>query len=651
MDLNEYRDIFINEAQEHLEALNAAALRLEKDAADPGALSELFRSSHTLKGMAATMGFDPITELAHQMEDLLDGLRTGRLASGPGLSDLLFACIDTLGEQIGRLAQGSEALPAPEALVQRLHSSQQEGITPAPSKAAALPAPAIAPAGLAPGESGYTLAVLVDPDCAFKGVRGFMVVRNLEKLGRLLACRPGYREVEAGAFAEGFELDLATQAPVESLRKACLKVLEVSDVEARPLAGPALAAAPPAPEPAPAAPAPEAPLAAKEASKPAARQSVRVAVERLDSLMNLVGELVTHRIRLAQISRQHGLKDLKDSLALLERVIDELQDEVMSARMVPMDHVFNRFPRMVRDLAHELGKQVELEVLGKDIELDRSVLEEVSDPLVHILRNAVDHGIEAPEQRRKAGKPEQGLIRLSAQREKNQVLVQVLDDGSGIDPARLRQVAVQRGFMDAESAARLSDADAVALIYAPGFSTAASVTSVSGRGVGLDAVKSKIEGFGGALRLESKPGQGTSFTLRLPLTLAIIQALLVRLGDETYAVPVAGVHEAVEYASSELRPMQGAEVAMLRDQVLPVLRLGRLLEVPGAERPDPPSFTVLVAEVGERRIGLMVDAILGQQEVAIKSLGRFLKGIRGFGGVTVLGDGTIALILDVPSLL
>jgi two-component system chemotaxis sensor kinase CheA len=649
MDLNEYRDIFINEAQEHLEAMNAAALRLEKDAADLGALSELFRSSHTLKGMAATMGFDAITELAHQMEDLLDGLRTGRLPGGLGLSELLYACIDTLGGQISRLAQGQDALPAPEDLVQRLRRSQQEGVAPAKAPAAAAPPPAAAQApGLALGEMGCTLSVLVDPHCAFKGVRGFMVVRNLEKLGRLLACRPGYPQVEAGAFGAGFEVDLASSAPVEALRKACLKVLEVSDVEARPLAAPA-ALAPAAPEPA--GPAPEPLPAPAGAARPVARQSVRVAVERLDSLMNLVGELVTHRIRLAQIARQHGLKDLKDSLALLERVVDELQDEVMSARMVPMDHVFNRFPRMVRDLAHELGKQVELEVLGKDIELDRSVLEEVSDPLVHILRNAVDHGIEPPEQRRKAGKPDQGLIRLSAQREKNQVLVQVLDDGAGIDPARLRQVAVQRGFLSAESAARLSDPDAVALIYAPGFSTAASVTSVSGRGVGLDAVKSKIEGFGGALRLESKPGQGTSFTLRLPLTLAIIQALLVKLGGETYAVPVAGVHEAVECASSELKPMQGAEVVMLRGQVLPVLRLGRLLEVPGAERPDPPSFTVLVAEAGERRIGLMVDAILGQQEVAIKSLGRFLKGIRGFGGVTVLGDGTIALILDVPSLL
>jgi two-component system chemotaxis sensor kinase CheA len=645
MDLNEYRDIFINEAQEHLEELNRAALRLEKDAADPGALSEIFRSSHTLKGMAATMGFDPITELAHQMEDLLDGLRTGRLASGPGLSDLLFACIDTLGGQIGQLAQGGEAQAAPAALVQRLHQAVEEGVALPTAPAPPAPQPALAgpsAVALAPGETGYTLAVRVDPGCAFKGVRGFMVVRNLEKLGRLLACRPGYPQVEAGAFQQGFELDLATQAPLENLRKACLKVLEISDVEARPLvlaAAAPVAALPPVP-------------AMPEGAKPAAtRQSVRVAVERLDSLMNLVGELVTHRIRLAQISKEHGLKDLKDSLAQLERVIDELQDEVMSARMVPMDHVFNRFPRMVRDLAHELGKQVELEVLGKDIELDRSVLEEVSDPLVHILRNAVDHGIEDPERRRQAGKPEKGLIRLSAQREKNQALIQVTDDGAGIDPARLRQVAVQRNFMDAESARRLSDAEAIALIYAPGFSTAAKVTSVSGRGVGLDVVKSKIEGFGGSLRLESKPGQGTSFTLRLPLTLAIIQALLVRLGDEIYAVPVAGVHEAVEYATRDLKPMQGAEVVMLREQVLPVLRLGRLLEVPGADKPDPPAFTVLVAEVGERRIGLMVDAILGQQEIAIKSLGKFLKGIRGFGGVTVLGDGTIALILDVPSLI
>jgi two-component system chemotaxis sensor kinase CheA len=672
MDLNEYRDIFISEAQEHLGSMNAAVLQLEKGAG-PEALSELFRSAHTLKGMAATMGFDAITELTHQMEDMLDQLRASSGKAAPGFDDLLFACIDHLSEQIAQLSRGETSSPAPAALEARLKAALQgqfQAASPSPPVLEALPvfeqAPVVAPEA---GTPLRTLKVTIDRSCTFRGVRAFMAVRQMEKMGKIVMCRPGMKQLETGSFDYVFEIDLASHESVDALRKACLKVMEVADCEVRETAAPAVRsaseAAPQAASPARAAspiePLPPFPDKAAMAPQPApatpsapvqAKQSVRVGVERLDNLMNLVGELVTHRIRLAQIGKERGLKDLSESLAQLERVVNELQEEVMSARMVPVDHVFNRFPRMVRDLSHDLGKDIDFILEGKEIELDRTVLEEVSDPLVHILRNAVDHGIEPLAVRMQHNKPARGLIKLRAQREKAQVLIEVSDDGGGIDPVKLRAAAISKGFLTASAAEKMGDAEALQLIFAPGFSTAEAVTSVSGRGVGLDVVKSKVEGFGGVLRLESTLGKGTRFSLRLPLTLAIIQALLVRAGGELYAMPVANTVEAVDIDGSEIKLMQGREVLMLRGQILPVLRLGTLLGVPNYDGTAPlGACTVLVIDSIDKKAGLVVDAIVGQQEIAIKSLGKFLKSVRGFGGVTVLGDGTIALILDAPSLI
>jgi two-component system, chemotaxis family, sensor kinase CheA len=318
--------------------------------------------------------------------------------------------------------------------------------------------------------------------------------------------------------------------------------------------------------------------------------------------------------------------------------------------MVPMEHIFNRFPRMVRDLAHEGGKAVDLLMEGKDIELDRTVLDEINDPLVHLLRNAVDHGIELPEERQAAGKSRRGLIRLVATREKNHVIIKVEDDGRGIDPASIRQAVVENGVMSREEVDRMSDADAINLIALPGVTTAKTVTEISGRGVGVDAVKSKIESFGGSLRIESQTGQGSSFILRMPMTLAIIQALMIRVGREVYSIPVINTVETLELASTEINLVQESEVVMYRGSVLPLVRLHRVLQVPGGEEQGGDQ-AILVTEVGDLRVGLLVDEVLGQQEIAIKSMGQMLKGVRGFSGVTIYGDGRVALVLDIPSLI
>lgn len=730
MDNLEYRDIFISEAQEYLNSLNEATLRLEKDHQDIEAVNVMFRAAHTLKGMAATMGYDGITELCHAMEDLLDTLRGGQAQVQRGLVDALFECIDELSVMIGKVSAGETAVEGHAGLLEKLRLVAEGMETPdgpdvvpvvaEPKEAPVLPdLKALRKAMKEASDENlpvYHAHVEIDQGCAFRGVRAFLVLRNLQKVGRVLLTQPEEGRIESGTFDYEFDLWIASKESAEEIKAEILNIIEISAAEViefelddlppedKPVAPPVAekvdaAVAAPAEVPAtslerPAAgdlqqsvdamvaaqraalePEQQTPVPVPEVVKPAEpatqappvgeaevvekshqetrapKQSVRVNVERLDRIMNLVGEMVTAKIRLGQIGRDRGIRDLNDSVTQMDHVINELQDEVMAARMVPMDHVFNRFPRMIRDLARELDKEIELEVEGKEIELDRTILEEIAEPLVHLLRNAADHGLESTLGREEAGKDRKGYLRLAARREKNMVVIVVEDDGKGIDPATVKRVAIEKGILTAERAAQMSREEAVQLIAVPGFSMAAEVTRTSGRGVGVDAVKTKIEQLGGTLRIESEPGRGSLFQLRLPLTLAIIQALVVRVADEVYAVPVSNVSEAVDFRAEDLEQMHKQEIVMLRDEVLPVERLNRLLDVPNADEKVPELFTVLVAETDDRKTGLMVDEVLGQQEIAIKTLGSFLKGIRGFGGVTIQGDGSLSLILDIPTLL
>ncbi|MEW6516932.1 MAG: chemotaxis protein CheA [candidate division FCPU426 bacterium] len=688
MDTLEYKDLFISESLEHLDRLNQALLTLEKNPSDSHSLNEIFRTSHTIKGMSATMGFDQITELTHQMENVLDKLRGSRSAITPGIVDVLFECLDTLQLLIEEISSAQPKQVDVTALVEKLRlvesgqdlpaSARDRGAVekqpaePAPAAPAAAPAAARAPmtsvseadAGIehldslvskaeAEGYLIYGVRVKLETTCMFKGVRAFMVFKALSEHGEVIASYPEPQALQEGQFDREFLLLALSQRKAELLQRSLKSISEIESFDLETLTADkvddffgetrarakVLVSRPVAPE--------------ERQARPAANralQSIRVSIERLDNLQNLVGELVISKIRLTQISKRHGLKELKEALIQFDRITNDLQDEVTEVRMVPMEHIFNRFPRMVRDLAKEGGKEIELVMEGKDIELDRTVLDEINDPLVHLLRNAVDHGIEDPAERQKQSKSRQGLIRLTATREKNHVIIQVQDDGRGIDPAVNRRVAVERGIMNQEESERLTDQEAINLVSLPGFTTAKRVTEVSGRGVGVDAVRTKIESFGGSLRIESLAGRGSAFILRMPMTLAIIQALLFRVGSEVYALPVINTVETIDFDEAAVKFVQQGEVVMYRDSVLPLLRLHRVLQVPGEESRSP-NRAVLVTEVGEMRVGLLVDEVLGQQEIAIKSLGSLLKAVKGFSGVTILGDGRISLVLDVPSLI
>lgn len=701
----EYLELFVAEAQENLQALSDGALRLEKNG-DLVVVRDLFRAAHTLKGMAATMGFEGLTQVCHALEDVLDAVRSGAQGMSPGMADALLAAVDAMGGMLGGIVGGGDGGPADPALVARFRALAAGEIPPTAPVAEAAPAgpPALVRQAVDPqlpqaedGRQGVARAladggkvarvsVVLEQTCAFKGVRALLVRKALERMGTIAWTRPAGKALEEGAFDEGFDVWVASSASLEDLEQAALRVLEVARANAvavphdafnvaapqtanlpdsaTSMAGPGPAAAPEAALELLAVPlamagemtlqsdgpAAVAAVARDGAEAPATqRQTLRVSVERLDKVLNLVGELVTAKIRLGQIGRVHQLKDLGEALIQVDHIVNELQEEVTAARMVPMEQIFSRFPRLIRDLSHELNKPMELVMEGREIELDRSILDEIAEALVHLLRNSADHGIEGPEERRRRGKAATGTIRLEARRDKNHVVISVEDDGGGINTARVREAAVRKGLLSQEAAQNLSDEEAVALIFAPGFSTASQVTKLSGRGVGVDAVRARAESLGGSLRVENYPGHGTRFRIRLPLTLAIVQALRVRVGREEYMAPVANVIEAVEYQRSDLKRTHGIDTVRLRDEVLPVTRLNRLLDVPGGDEAD--LFTVLVVETAERRAGLIVDEVMGQQEIAIKSLGRSLKAVRGFGGVTILGDGSVCLILELASLL
>ncbi len=662
MDVSQYKELFINEAQEHLEALNQSLVDLEKDPGNPDVLTEIFRSAHTLKGMSATMGFDQLTELAHEMENVLDGLRSGDIEASTEIVDLLFGCFDLLGAMVAAIAEGSaqpiDTQPVIDALRQAYgggsptfvpRKAPSAGVEKEKSEREA-ESPVPVPQELGGEEELLRLRVTLDRDCALKSVRVFMIFRKLSQLGRVAGSRPSMEDLEDEKFDRSFEVFLMTATKREEIRKELLAIAEVSQVEfleEEEASGAETEEEPSRPEE----------IVTISSSKesgagaavPLRTQSVRVNISRLDNLMNLIGELVINRTRLQEIASSYNIPELKEALAQTARLTADLQDEVMKTRMVPVEHIFNRFPRMVRDLAKNRGKEVDFTMEGRDIELDRTILDEISDPLMHLLRNAVDHGIDSPEEREARGKPRRGSIKLAARRDRNYVSIEVSDDGQGIDVQKVWEKAVAAGLLSPEDRRTLGSEEVLRLLTAPGFTTTDEVSGVSGRGVGLDVVRSKVESLGGMLVMETAKGEGTTFAMKLPLTLAIIQALLVRVSGETYAIPLGTVSETAVISSHEIKSVSGQEVIFLRDETLPLVRLARCLGLP--EDDGHGTFPVVVVEIAPRSIAVAVDELLGQQEIVITSLDKFLKGIRGFGGATILGTGEVALILDIPTLL
>ncbi len=699
MDISQYKELFINEAQEHLEALNQSMVDLEKDPGNPDVLTEIFRSAHTLKGMSATMGFDQLTELSHEMENVLDGLRSGDIEVSADIVDLLFSCFDMLGamvaaisEESGRILDtgplidalravyagekgvtarrepaarpGKKAKPARKARAapERVEGEPGERKTEAeerrePGEAEAAEEAGEAPPEEAEGEKALRLRVTLDKDCVLKSVRVFMIFKRLSQMGRVITSRPSVEDLEDEKFDRSFDIFFATEGSLEAVRTALLTIAEVQEVEVLSAEeGEVLeekaGAAEFVVEELERAEAVEEARAFDAASvtiAPVRTQSVRVNISRLDNLMNLIGELVINRTRLQEISSSMNIPELKEALAQTARLTADLQDEVMKTRMVPMEHIFNRFPRMVRDLAKSRGKEMDFVIEGKEIELDRTILDEISDPLMHLLRNAVDHGIDSPEEREARGKPRRGSIKLVARRDRNYVSIEVSDDGQGVDTRKILKIAEEMGFASAEEAKSLSAEDTLRFLSMPGFSSAEEVSGVSGRGVGLDVVKNKVESLGGMLIMQSVPGEGTTFAMKLPLTLAIIQALLVKVQGEIYAIPLGVVAETAVISSHEVKYVSNQEVIFLRDETLPLMRLGRHLGLPGENGHG--TFPVVVVEVMLKSVAIAVDELMGQQEIVITSLDRFLKRVRGFGGATILGTGEVALILDIPTLL
>ncbi|HEX2079922.1 MAG TPA: chemotaxis protein CheA [Longimicrobium sp.] len=638
MELSQYAELFLSESREHVSAINHLLLTLEGDPRSREAVEGLFRAVHTIKGMSATMGYRAVADLAHEMEDLLDRVRQGRMIPDAALVDALFAACDALEVGIELAVEEGDDDAGVAPVVARLRALA--GGTGGTSQATlALDAPV--PADEEAGEDeapAMRVRVTVDPASPLPGVRAFMAVRAARALGEVTSLEPSEAAMQEDGFGGTVRFVLRSTVPVQQIEEALRAAGEIREVEiAEGLID----------SPAAGQDAGDVTVTGQSGAATRAR-NIRVDLRRLDALVNGVGELVIVRDRMRRLAGG-AEPELADAIDQASRLIGELQDEIMQARMAPVWQVFDRFPRLVRDAARALGKRVDFVIEGKEIELDRSMLDEIGDPLVHLLRNALDHGIESPAERRAAGKPETGTLRLSAARERSRIVIRVEDDGRGIQREKVLARALAQGLITAEEARGMGDEDVARLITRPGFSTAETVTDVSGRGVGLDVVATRVRALGGMLEIASQPGQGTSMTLQLPQTLAIVRALLVRQSGDTYALPLTHVGETVHLQPEEIGAVKGRPVAYLRDEVIPLHSLRKLLGTNGV--PAQGKRAAVILEVGEQRVGLEVDQLLGQQEIVVKAFDATADTLRLFSGATILSDGRPALILDAGSLL
>ncbi len=654
MDRLEYADLFQSEAGEYLQILNRCVLRLEREPQNRQSILEAFRAVHSLKGMAGTMGYEPIMGMAHCLENLLEELKTGKAESNPFTADLLFEAADLLQTAIVNPEQA--AVLETEQVFQRIRTMQT-----------ADPAETGPPAGsccpevkisldeaeketirLALGGNKHLsiVGVTLAAHTPLKSVRVYMVLRRLEAHGEILAAAPSFQDLEDENFDRYFEVVLAApQMPDGQLRQELLSVTDVEDVVLVPWeknAAPVFSAGNQ----------PQGPVVneGKAVDQSLTEKMVRVETNKLDQLMNLVGEMVVARTGILELGRGYS-EELDVRLDQLKRSINNLQDISMGLRMVPIKQVFDRFPRMVRDISRSRAKKVRLQIRGEQTELDRTIVNRLSDPLVHLIRNAIDHGIETEINRKACGKNPEGSILLQAYHEGNHIVIVVEDDGVGMDPGAIKRRAIEKGMIDPEEASRLSEQDQLHLIFYSGFSTSLEVDDVSGRGVGMDVVKTSIEALRGSIQIQSRPSVMTRFTLRLPLTLAIIKSLLVKSVGQILAIPVEVIIENAFWESSQVKTIRGKKVINLRGEVIGLHDLSALLGYSGRRDPRPPVLPVVIVEAGEKKAGLIVDELIGQQEIMIKPLGPILSNLTGIAGATILGDGRVTLIVDAMGLL
>lgn len=657
MDKNQYLDMFIDESTEHLQAINDNLLRLEKTPQDLTIIDEVFRSAHTLKGMAATMGFEDLTNLTHHMENVLDGIRNERIDAGSEVLDIVFDSVDDLEQMVTDVASGGEGRRDVSVIVDRLgRLEQDQPAAAAQSEYETLTfdeyETAVVEQGREQGYIPYQVFVSLSENVVLKAARVFMVFEALEKYGEVIKSVPSAEQLEEEAFDFDFQAIVLSSHAAEEIQAAVLKVSEVASVicaeadmhkpvsQERNITEKESSSTDSA----------IAERAAEPAKHAPAGKTIRVNIDRLDSLMNLFEELVIDRGRLEQISKELGSSDLTETVEHMTRISGDLQSIILNMRMVPVDQVFNRFPRMIRGLSKELGKQVELVISGAETELDRTVIDEIGDPLVHLLRNSIDHGIESPDDRKSSGKPAAGTVRLHAYHSGNHVFIEVSDDGAGINKEKVLQKAISGGVVSEEAASQLTDRQIYELLFSSGLSTAEQLSDISGRGVGLDVVKNKIETLGGTVTIDSSPGEGTVFSVQLPLTLSIISVMLVEVQQEKYAVPLSSIIETAIIKRSDIWSVQQQKVIDFRGHVVPLLDLTEFFQVPVAEE-ETDELSVVIVRKGEKMAALVVHRFIGQQEIVLKSLGDYLKNTKAVSGATILGDGQVALIIDCNALI
>ena len=713
MDVSQYLEIFIDETAEHIQSLSDNIMALENEPEDHDVINEIFRAAHSLKGMAGTMGFKRMQHLTHDMENVFQEVRNDKIKVNGDIIDVLFQCLDAIEGYLNIIKETSdEGTNDNEGIIAALNGILNGNTAPAvkevpaasPEEKTAHPEDAAAGAhgkkyltiGLSEAEremlknaedSGKVLfgfTVYVQKECLLKAARAFLVFKAIEEFGEIVVYQPSAQDIEDEKFDLDFSFIITSdEEGVDKFLSAAKAVSEIEDVFGEQIkyemlvdtaskekeheeekavsqeaAAPAVAA--PASVPAKGEPAKSAGSAAattkgKPVNKPVANRTVRVDIEKLDALMNQVSELIIAKNSLVSISSSDSgdgtqSQSFRDQIEYLERITTSLHESVMKARMVPIESVVAKFPRMIRDLSRKLDKKMELYMTGEDTELDRTVVDQIGDPLQHLLRNSADHGLESAELRKERGKPEVGSINLKAYQEGNNVVIEVGDDGNGIDTETVKRKAVERGLVTPEQAENLSQKEIIDFLFMPSFSMAKKITDVSGRGVGLDVVKSNIETLGGDVEVKSKLGEGSTFIVRLPLTLAIIQALLVEVHHELFAIALGSIITIEDVPVSEIKYVQAEEVINLRGNVIPLIRLNEILEIDEPEN-EPESLTVVIVNKGEKQAGLVVDNLLGQQEIVIKSLGKFISNSKIISGATILGDGEIALILDVNTLM
>ena len=696
MDVTQYLEIFLDETKEHLQSLSDQFMILEQEPDNMDTINEIFRSAHTLKGMAGTMGYKRMQTLTHDMENVFSEVRNNTIKVDGAMVDLLFQCLDALEEYTENIQNtGDEGTNDNEHLIKALNDylakNSGDG-APQPAKEEKKEPAKEEPkqeAGADPGKEKWReiklgdtehtviaeakkqgkkclgVTVYVQESCILKAARAFLVYKALEELGDMIVSVPSAQDIEDEHFEFDFSVIILTDADVETVKNAVLNVSEieaayvgeVEPVQPEEAVKPAaIAEAQPKEEEQPKKAAPAAPAKSadkKPISKPIVNRTVRVDIEKLDVLMNLVSELIIAKNSLVSTSSQEGIltnNTFNEQIEYLESVTTNLHESVMKVRMVPIETVVQKFPKMIRDLSKKLDKKMQLFMSGEETELDRTVVDEIGDPLMHLLRNSADHGLESAEVRKERGKPEVGSIFLDAYQDGNNVIIEVRDDGNGIDVEAVKKKAIERGTITPEQAENMADKDIIGLLFLPSFSTSEKVTDVSGRGVGLDVVKSKIESLSGEVEVKTKLGEGSTFIIRLPLTLAIIQALMVEVGGEKYAIPLGSIQTIEDVEPAEIKYVQAKEVINLRGTVIPLIRLNEVLDNESTKKPDE-NLLVIIVKKGDKLAGLVVDELMGQQEIVIKSLGNYINKNKIISGATILGDGEIALILDTNALL